>query len=72
MATDCFGNPSPYPPGIADCFADIERFRLISFSQRYAYLNARADAMVGSGTIEAAWELYWAMVRDLYALAEAA
>jgi hypothetical protein len=59
MASDCFGNPTPFPPGIADTFHDIQRYRHIPFSVRYAYLNLRNDAMVGRATADAAWTAYY-------------
>lgn len=65
--TDCFGNATPgLPPGIADSHADIARYRSIPFAQRYEYLNARTDAMIGQGSAERAWGLYWNLQRDLY------
>lgn len=59
MANDCFGNPTPFPPGIADTFADIQRYKHIPFDVRYAYLLLRSDAMIGRATLKDAWTAFY-------------
>jgi hypothetical protein len=60
MAADIFGNPTPYPPSIADTFADIQRYACVPLDVRLAYLDLRSDAMVGRATAEDAWaRLRW-------------
>jgi hypothetical protein len=58
MAADCFGNPTPYPPSIADDFASIQRFACVPLADRLAYHYLRTDAMLGRAPIEDAWTRY--------------
>ncbi len=60
--TDCFGNPTPgIPPSICDTFADIARYKPIPWADRYAYHQARTDALIGRGDPAIAW----AKLRDM-------
>lgn len=57
-STDCFGNPSEFPPSIADSHADIARFASVPVLQRLDYASLRAGAMVGQVDKRAAWAAY--------------
>ena len=58
MASDCFGNPTDFPPSICDTFHDIQTYGVVPWEVRDEYHRARTAAMIGRGSREHAWGLF--------------